>query len=134
MTHCPPGHYDTSLGPIFLKIDRQTHCETGNTFLTSKVDIDAKLINYSWLMTHCQPGHYAASLGPIFLKVTKENLPRYKLQFSKVTQCHVVKPIKEVTEKKYLEDLRSNLLHSVTTGKCFTLPKVPVIDSNSDKT
>ena len=47
MTHCPPGHYDTSIGPIFLKIDRQTHCKTGNRFLTTKVDIDAKLINYS---------------------------------------------------------------------------------------
>ena len=64
MTHCPPGHYATSLGPIFLKIDRQTHCKTRNRFLTSKVDIDAKLINYSWLMTHCQSGHYATSLGP----------------------------------------------------------------------
>ena len=62
MTHCQPGHYDTSHGPIFLKIDRQTHCQTGNCFLTSKIGIDAKLINYSWLMTHCQPGHCDTSL------------------------------------------------------------------------
>ena len=72
MTHCPPGHYDTSLGPIFLKIDRQTHCETGTMFLTSEVDIDAKLINYSWLMTHCQPGHYDTSLCPNFLEIDRQ--------------------------------------------------------------
>ena len=72
MTHCPPGHYATSIGPIFLKIDRQSHCETGTMFLTSKVDIDAKLINYSWLMTHCQPGHYDTSLCPNFLKFDRQ--------------------------------------------------------------
>ena len=72
MTHCPPGHYDTSLGPIFLKIDRQTHCETGTMFLTSEVDIDAKLINYSWLMTHCQPGRYDTSLCPNFLEIDRQ--------------------------------------------------------------
>ena len=45
MTHCQPGHYATSLGPIFLKIDRQTHCETRNRFMTLKVDIGPKLIH-----------------------------------------------------------------------------------------
>ena len=62
----------TSTCPIFLKIDTQTQCKTGKRFLTSKVDIDAKLINYSWLMTHCQPGHYDTSLCPIFLKIDRQ--------------------------------------------------------------
>ena len=81
MTHCQPGHYDTSLCPIFLKIDRQTHCKTGNRFLTSKVDIDAKLIDYSWLMTHYQPGHCGTSLGQSFLKSTGRPTMRHETGF-----------------------------------------------------
>ena len=54
MTHCQPGHYATSLGPIFLKIDRQTHYKRGNRFMTSKVDIGPKLI-------HCD--HFSTSPG-----------------------------------------------------------------------
>ena len=46
MTHWPPGHYDTSLGPIFLKIDIQTHCVTGNRPMRLKVDSGPKLIPY----------------------------------------------------------------------------------------
>ena len=58
--------------------------------------------------------------------VTKEGIPRYKLQFSRVTQSMVVKPIKCVNEMKFIDDLKSNMLQSLKTGEKYTLPKVPV--------
>ena len=57
MTDCQSGHYETSLSPIILKIDRLTDCKTGNVYLMPKVKINANLINYSWLMTRGQPGY-----------------------------------------------------------------------------
>ena len=65
--------------------------------------------------------------------VTKDGVPRYKLQFSKVTQSCVVKPIKCVPEKKFLVDLMSNVLRSVTTGEQYELPDVPQFEDSIDK-
>ena len=65
--------------------------------------------------------------------VTKDNVPRYKLQFSKVTQSHVVIPIKNVPENKFLNDLMSNILQSVKTGELHKLPEVPRFEDSVDK-
>ena len=65
--------------------------------------------------------------------VTKDNVPRYKLQLSKVTKSHVVKPIKNVPEKKILNDLMSNILQSVKTGELHKLPEVPRFEDSVDK-
>ena len=60
--------------------------------------------------------------------LTKDNVPRYKLQFSRVTQSMVVKPIKCLAEKIFIDDLKSNMLCSLRTGVKYTLPKVPVYE------
>ena len=60
--------------------------------------------------------------------LTKDNVPRYKLQFSRVTQSMVVKPIKCMPEKIFIADLKSNMLRSLRTGVKYTLPKVPAYE------
>ena len=44
--------------------------------------------------------------------LTKDNVPWYKLQFSKITQTYVVKQLKQVLEKKYLDDLMWTIIDS----------------------
>ena len=41
---------------------------------------------------------------------TASLIPRYKLQFSKITQAYVVKPIKEIQPKPYRVDLLDTLI------------------------
>ena len=41
---------------------------------------------------------------------TEGKTPHFKLQFSKVSQCSVVKPVQEVPENAYLEDLMSEII------------------------
>ena len=56
--------------------------------------------------------------------VTKDKILRYKVQFSKVTQCDVVKPIKRVPENKYIEDLIQLTVDAVRNGVKLKLPTV----------
>ena len=44
--------------------------------------------------------------------VTKDRIPRYKLQYSKVTGRYVVKPIKYQPKKPYLIDLISVVINA----------------------
>ena len=55
--------------------------------------------------------------------VTKDKILRYKVQFSKVTQCDVVKPIKKVPEKRLTADaVRNGVKLKLPTAPQFTKP------------
>ena len=60
---------------------------------------------------------------------TKDNVPRYKLQYSKISQSYVVKAIKQAPEKEYLQDLIQLIVDTVKYGKQLTLPQVPQFSS-----
>ena len=63
---------------------------------------------------------------------TKDNIPRYKLQYSKIPQRYVVKAIKQAPEKEYLQDLIQLIVDTVKYGKQLKLPQVPQF-SSTDK-
>ena len=65
--------------------------------------------------------------------MTKGNVPRYKLQFSKVTQSYVVKPIKKVPEKNYIGDIMLFIIESVKSGEQYKLPEIPQFKVSTDK-
>ena len=56
---------------------------------------------------------------------TKDKTPSFKLQFSKVSQCYVVKPVREVPEKAYLEDLMSEIIKLAKLGRHSGLHCIP---------
>ena len=61
---------------------------------------------------------------------TKEGNLRYKLQFSKLSQNYVVKPIKDVKEKPYLKDLVCESISMATHITQLELPKLPNVPKN----
>ena len=64
---------------------------------------------------------------------TKGKTPRFKLHFSKVPQCYVVKPVREVPEKAYLEDLMSEISEIAKLGGHSGLPCIPEREPNLEK-
>ena len=65
--------------------------------------------------------------------VTKDKTPRYKLQFSKVSQNYVVKPIKKIPEKKYIDDLMHLIVDTARNGTKLKLPEVPQVEQSCNK-
>ena len=64
--------------------------------------------------------------------VTKDGIPRYKLQYSKVTGRYVVKPIKYQPKKPYLIDLISVVINAKSDEILKPiLPHIP--HHNNDK-
>ena len=63
----------------------------------------------------------------------QDETPRFKLQFSKVSQCYVVKPVQEVSEKAYLEDLISEIIKLAKLGGHSGLPCIPEREPNLEK-
>ena len=61
---------------------------------------------------------------------TKEGNLRYKLQFSKLSQNYMVKPIKDVKEKPYLKDLVCESISMATHITQLELPKLPNFPKN----
>ena len=64
---------------------------------------------------------------------TKDKIPRFKLHFSKVSQCYVVKPVREVPEKAYLEDLMSKIIELAKLSGHSGLPCIPERKPNLEK-
>ena len=77
--------------------------------------------------------HFNSCINAEQALTQKKNEPRYKLQFSKVTQCFVVKQIKRRAKKKFVDDSRSNLLQTLLTGTRYTLPEVPLVKNGREK-
>ena len=57
----------------------------------------------------------------------------FKLRFSKVSQCYVVKPVREVPEKAYLEDLMFEIIELTKLGGHSGLPCIPEKEPNLEK-
>ena len=64
---------------------------------------------------------------------TKDRTPRFKLLFSKVSQCYVVKPIRDVPEKAYLEELVNKTIRLVESGGQSELPRIPENETKKQK-
>ena len=64
--------------------------------------------------------------------LTKDRVPRFKLQYSKLCKTYVVKPIKTAPEKVYIEDLMSQVLR-ITTEPDTSKPKLPNLPKIFDK-
>ena len=63
--------------------------------------------------------------------LTKDRVPRFKLQYSKLSKTYVVKPIKTAPEKVYIEDLSQVL--RITTEPDTSKPKLPNLPKIFDK-
>ena len=64
------------------------------------------------------------------IAVTKDGVPRNKVQYSKVSQSFVAKPIKNRPERKYLDDIMSFVIELAPQGKDAAvefLPSLPNI-------
>ena len=67
--------------------------------------------------------------------ITKNNIPRYKLQFSKVSQAYVVKAIRKPPEKKYIDDLMSEVVNLTKfEDHVVNLPILPDIPQSASAT
>ena len=64
---------------------------------------------------------------------TKGKSPRFKLHFSKVSQCYVVMPEREVPEKAYLENVMSEIIELAKLGGHSGLPCIPERELNLEK-
>ena len=64
--------------------------------------------------------------------LTKDRVPRYKLQYSKLYKTCVVKPIKTAPEKVYIEDLMSQVVQ-ITTEPDTSKPNLPDIVDKPEK-
>ena len=56
-----------------------------------------------------------------------DNLPRYKVEFSKISQAYVVKAIKTKTEKPYRKELMSKVMKLCEEKLELELPTLPTI-------
>ena len=65
-------------------------------------------------------------------KRKNDDVQRYKLQFSKLSQGYVVKPMKEVVEKTYLNKLVNKVVSLKECGldNEALLPKLPILPKN----
>ena len=63
---------------------------------------------------------------------TKDKTPSFKLQFCKVSQCYVVKPVLEVPEKAYL-DFMSEIIELAKLGGHSGVPCIPEREPNLEK-
>ena len=59
--------------------------------------------------------------------VTRDRIPRYKHQFSKITKKYVIKPINNAPEKLYIEHLISEVINAATINELHKpiLPDIP---------
>ena len=63
--------------------------------------------------------------------VTKgSNIPRYKLQYSKIMQTYVVKPIKDILPKLYVVDLMDTIISLKFADVDPVLPSMPDIPAS----
>ena len=65
--------------------------------------------------------------------VTKDGVPKFKFQFSKLSKTYVVKKINNVPERKYVNDLMDTALASLSSGHINPLPKTPQFDDPISK-
>ena len=67
--------------------------------------------------------------------ITNNNIPRYKLQFSKVSQAYVVKAIRKPPEKIYIDDLMSEVVNLTKfEDHIINLPILPDIPQSASAT
>ena len=64
--------------------------------------------------------------------LTKDRMPRYKLQISKILKTFVVKPIKTAPEKSYIGQLMAEVIN-MTEQPFSHEPKLPHLPSLYDK-
>ena len=59
--------------------------------------------------------------------VTRDRIPRYKHQFSKITKIYAMKPINNASEKLYIEHLISEVINATTINELHKpiLPDIP---------
>jgi hypothetical protein len=76
--------------------------------------------------------HFNCVIDAPLAKRKKDNSQRYKLQFSKLSQAYVVKPIKEIVEKPYLNKLMDKVVSLKEFGhdNQGLIPKLPVLPDN----
>jgi len=62
--------------------------------------------------------------------ITKDGVPRYKYQYSRITQSMVIKPIKVEQKKVFIDDLLKNLFRLFKGEIECSAPKIPELESH----